>query len=66
MDLRQQAPRGGDQALSVEYLLHRVRCAEAEAEEAESTAGDGGDLAFARLRRNDAAGLRSLIARRGR
>lgn len=60
MGLPHEVPHRSHQADQVSYLEHRAQCAEREAEAAEATAQDGGDLAFARLRRRDAAVLRRL------
>ena len=60
MGLPHEVPHRSHEADQVSYLEYRALCADREAEAAEVTAQDGGDLAFARLRRRDAAALRRL------
>lgn len=65
MGVPDQAPRRRDQAPEVSYLERRAIIAEREADEAERGAQDGGALAFARLRRDDAAALRRMMVALG-
>ncbi|USN16564.1 hypothetical protein POLEWNIK_00380 [Brevundimonas phage vB_BpoS-Polewnik] len=66
MALLDEVPLRGSEADKVSYLEHRALCAEREADEAIATAKDGGALIFARLRRDDAAAMRRMIARQPR